>query len=31
MNLTCCIFYLVIGVFLVVFAGVFLFGFGKIL
>lgn len=31
MNLTCCIFYLVIGVFLVVFAGVFLFGFGTIL
>ena len=30
-NLTCCIFYAVIGVFLAVFAGVFLFGFGKIL
>ncbi len=30
-NLTCCIFYVVIGVFLLVFAGVFLFGFSKIL
>ena len=29
-NLTCCIFYAVIGVFLAVFAGVFLFGFGKV-
>lgn len=31
MNLTSCIFYVVMGVFLVVFAGVFLFGFSKIL
>ncbi len=30
-NLTCCIFYTIMGVFLVVFAGVFLFGLGKIL
>ncbi len=29
-NLTCCIFYAVIGVFMAVFAVVFLFGFGKI-
>jgi hypothetical protein len=29
-NLTCCIFYAVIGGFLLVFAGVFLFGFGKV-
>ena len=29
-NLTCCIFYAVMGVFLAVFAGVFLFGFDKI-
>ncbi len=29
-NLTSCIFFTVIGVFLAVFAGVFLFGFGKI-
>ncbi len=28
-NLTCCIFYLLLGVFMVVFAGVFLIGFGK--
>ncbi|MGO9565909.1 MAG: ankyrin repeat domain-containing protein [Desulfomonilaceae bacterium] len=31
MNLTSCIFYAVMGVFLIVFAGVFLFGFSKIL
>jgi hypothetical protein len=31
MILTCCIFYVVIGVFLAVFAGVFLLGFSKIL
>ncbi len=30
-NLTGCIFYVVLGVFLIVFAGVFLFGFSKIL
>src|SRR5271157_6343958 len=30
-NLTCCIFYVVMGVFMLVFAGVFLFGFSKIL
>ena len=30
-NLTCCIFFAVIGAFLAVFAGVFLFGFGRIL
>jgi len=30
-NLTCCIFYVVMGVFMIVFAGVFLFGFSKIL
>jgi len=30
-NLTGCIFYLVMGVFMIVFAGVFLFGFSKIL
>jgi hypothetical protein len=29
-NLACCIFYTVIGVFLAVLAGIFLFGFGKI-
>lgn len=29
-NLTCCIFFAVIGVFLAVFAGVFSFGFGKV-
>jgi hypothetical protein len=29
-NLTCCVFYAVIGLFLAVFAGVFLFAFGKI-
>jgi hypothetical protein len=29
-NLTCCIFYAVIGVFLAALAGIFLFGFGKI-
>lgn len=31
MNMTCCTFYAVIGVFLAVFAGVFFFGFGKML
>lgn len=29
-NLTCCIFYTVIGTFLAVFTGAFLFGFGKV-
>lgn len=30
MNLTCCIFYAVMGVLMAVFAGVFLFAFGKV-
>ncbi len=30
-NLNCCIFYVVIGVFLAMLAGIFVFGFGKIL
>ncbi len=29
-NLTCCIFFTIIGIFLAVFAGIFLFGFGRI-